>query len=243
MCLPVVAAFVACDAPCASAGLSGIDVNIKQSALAMNDEAIVRYERERSTLGDDKPWLALVPGTSEQWGHHKAPPRALEATGVLISDEFKSRLDRAFKVLAAGDVRFVVVSGGAVDRDRPDYNEAERGRDYLIARGIERARVFIDPIAKSSTANVRNAAKLAQQLGLDRIVILTTMPEAGTLTPADVATQGYYFLYHAVSTFDSRARAQFGYALGSFSRIMLGDAPAITHCNFHPELQADDYGP
>src|SRR5688572_8530414 len=78
--------------------------------------------------------LLLVPGTSQEWGHHKAPPRELEARGVRISAEFAARLDRAYALLQEGAAQELMISGGAIDAERPDYVEAERGREYLIER-------------------------------------------------------------------------------------------------------------
>lgn len=239
-----VLALVACDqSRCIDdPPLLAIDETVRQSAigtLTPNGEALELFQTEHASGVERRYWLALVPGTSEQWGHHKAPP-----LGVMVSDEFATRLDRAADLLTRGEIAFIVVSGGSVDAERPDYNEAERGRAYLIERGVAAQRVFIDPYAEHSTTNVRNADKLAVQLGLDRILIITTMPEGATLAPSDVATQGYYFLYHQVTSFDARAQGDVGYSLGSFSRVFFGDTQAIEHCGFdRAQLAADDYGP
>lgn len=234
----------ACDSPrCADSVVPLVfDETVRQSAigeLTPNSDALELFQSERAGGITAEHWLALVPGTSEQWGHHKAPP-----DGVLISDEYQRRLDRAAGLLFAGHVRFVFVSGGSVDAERPDYNEAERGKQYLVSKGVDARRVFLDPFAEHSTSNVRNADKLAVQLGLERILIVTTMPQGATLGPGDIATQGYYFLYHQISSFDSSAVSHFGYRLGSFARVYFGSEPAIVHCGFDSSrLASDDYGP
>jgi hypothetical protein len=165
-----------------------------------------------------------VPGTSEQWGHHKAPPPDVEAGGARLSDEFRKRLDDASALLQAGAVRFILVSGGAVDPDRPHYVESERGREYLLEtyasswpEGDLSDRILVDPLALHSTTNVRNADKLSVDLGLNRNLVVTTMPTGSTLSAADYATQGFYFLFHKVSSFDARCQADLGYVLGEFS--------------------------
>src|SRR5207249_1746225 len=89
---------------------------------------------ERAAQPERALWLAVVPGSSEQWGHHRAPPPEVEAQGTLISDEFRARLETGWALLDAGTVRFLLVSGGAVDPTRPDYVEATRGRDDLLSR-------------------------------------------------------------------------------------------------------------
>jgi len=59
-----------------------------------------------------------------------------------------------------------------------------------------------------------------------------------------VATQGYYFLYHAISTFDAASHSAFGYKLGSFRRVVLGETVAIEHCGFaKTSLAGVIYGP
>jgi DUF218 domain len=212
-------------------------------------------QMETDDLGS-ADWLVLVPGTSEQWGHHKAPPRDVEARGVFVSDEFAARLERGFNLLQTGVGRYLLISGGAVDENRPDYVEAERGRDYILATFLERwthdeplsDRILLDPYAKRSTTNVRNADKLADELGLHRILIVTTMPERATLKPSDMVTQGYYFLAHSISTFDSRSKSELGYTLGEFHQVQFatGDAveSAIAHCGFATtDLRGDAYGP
>jgi hypothetical protein len=223
---------------------------------APNEAAITLFLTERTTQPDRDLWLALVPGTSEQWGHHKAPPLGIEARGTRLSNEFRHRLDDAWSLLEAGVVRFILVSGGAVDPDRPDYIESERGRDHLLQTYAARwhegdlpARILVDPLALHSTTNVRNADKLSVDIGLNRNLIVTTMPTGATLTAADYATQGFYFLFHKISTFDARCRSDFGYALGEFSlheSASRTGTPVIAlrhHRLSVDRLRQDPYGP
>lgn len=227
---------------------------------APNQEAIALFLEECMVQTDRDLWLAVVPGTSEQWGHHKAPPSDMEARGTRLSDEFRRRLDDAWSLLDAGAVRFLLVSGGAVDPDRPEYIESERGRDYLLETYAGRwpagdlpQRILVDPLALYSTTNVRNADKLAVDLGLHRNVIVTTMPTGSPLSAADYATQGFYFLFHKISTFDARCRSDFGYPLGEFSLYEAASrtgAPghqsivAIRHHRLSvARLRQDPYGP
>jgi hypothetical protein len=224
------------------------------SLRALNPQALERLELERS-LDTPPPehWLALVPGTSEEWGHHRAPPPEVEARGQRISREFADRLDLAYQLLKSGATRFLLLSGGAVDPDRPDYIEAERGRDYLLSRyaasfpGDEplAAHLLVDPLAQTTPENVRNADKLAAELGLVRLLIVTTTPQRATLSLPDLATQGYYLLQHDTSTFDSRCSSELGYKLGGFRRqwVTLPDGSSravIHHCQFNlPSLHGD----
>lgn len=229
-----------------------------QSPLALpNQASIARYLAERGADPMRYLWLAVVPGTSEAWGHHTAPPLDEDPDGTLISDEFKARLDMAFRFLKANVIRFILVSGGAVDGTRPDYVEAERGRGYLLSTyagewagdGPLDERVLVDPLAERSTTNLRNADKLSVDLGLSRNLIVTTMPAYSGFAPAGYATQGFYFLEHETSTFDIRCNDELGYQLGAFSlttaRAQDGDyLEGILHCSFPVEhLRRDEYGP
>ncbi len=226
---------------------------INRRPLALLQRAV---ERERPS----EPLLALVPGTSEQWGHHRAPPYEVEAQGQRISNEFRSRLDRAFRILLSNSVQFLLLSGGAIDPSRPDYVEVERAREYLIAtysatwqsqRSTDdplSEHLLLDPLAQSTPTNVRNADKLAIDVGLNQILIITTMPERSTLSVTDLASQGYYLLYHSISTFDSRSESELGYTLGSFGLRYVstseGEEPSLRHCRFDfAALRRDEYTP
>ncbi len=210
--------------------------------------------------GPSEPLLGLVLGTSEQWGHHTAPPYEVEAQGQRISDEFRTRLDRAFRILESNSVQFLLLSGGAIDPSRPDYVEAERAREYLIGTyeatwhsqrptaGPLNDRLLLDPLAQSTPTNVRNADKLAIDMGLNQLLVITTMPERSTLSVTDLASQGYYLLYHSTSTFDSRSELDLGYTLGSFSLRYVptseGEEPLLRHCRFNfTALGRDEYTP
>jgi hypothetical protein len=235
---------------------------LAESALGdPNRTALASYVRERDRLAARDLWLAVVPGASEQWGHHRAPPAARDENGTLISDTFRARLELALRLLDRDIVRYVLVSGGAVDRRRPEYNEALRGRAWLESQhgptwsggGSLGERIFVDPLACHSTTNLRNAARFALGLGLDRIVIATSMPPGPLLWPRLVpvvgqTNQGWYFLHHRVSTFDLRCRRSIGYTLGTFEWFSRGRGPeridALVLRNLPRErLLADTFGP
>jgi hypothetical protein len=230
---------------------------LRESALGRaNAPALEAFANERARIDRDL-WLAVVPGASEQWGHHRAPPARIDTNATRISDEFIARIDHAMSLLTRDVVRFVLISGGSVDRRRPEYNEAHRGRAHLLSRyaaqwsgpGALADRVLVDPLACHSTTNLRNAARLAVQLGLDRLVIATSMPPTPILWPrllpvVGQTNQGWYFLHHRVSTFDWRCRRTLGYVLGRFEwhaphgirSIVLRDLP-------RERLMRDVYGP
>jgi hypothetical protein len=227
---------------------------------AINARVLARLHAElRATPGRDQ-WMVVVPGESEHWGHHRAPPREEEARGVRIGMEFQLRLERAFRLLERDIVRYVLISGGSIDASRPDYNESHRGREVMLARygrhfrdGALEDRILLDPEAHHSTTNLRNAAKLCVELGIDRMLIATTMPPTPLLWPVLVpvlyqTSQGWYFLHHRVSTFDWRCRRELGYTLGTFEWFEHGEGreriTAIALKTLPADrLKADQFGP
>ena len=158
-------------------------------------------------------------------------------------------------------MRSVLLSGGSIDARRPDYNEALRGREHMLGlygaafggREALAARILVDPLAHHSTTNLRNAARLCTDLGLDRALIATTMPPNPWLWPAGLpvayqTNQGWYFLHQHVSTFAWRCRRALGYTLGEFAwfetRVAGERVTAIAHTDLPRErLLRDEYGP
>ena len=252
------------DAVGQGASVSAVPEALARSSIGReNARGLDPLLRERRGGIDPAFWIVVAPGASEQWGHHRAPPADQEVSGTRISHEFSMRLLRAFGFLERGVARFVLISGGAVDGTRPDYNEAHRGRDAMLAmfaarwkaRAGERLadRILVDPLARHSTTNLRNVDKLCVELGIDRLLIATTMPPTRLLWPVLLpvlyqTSQGWYFLHHRLSTFDWRCRRELGYALGTFEWFEHGRDRAritgIAHRAFPRErLQGDDYGP
>lgn len=208
--------------------------------LTENAIPIKIFKKEKKKFPLQKYWIALVPGSSEQWGHHKAPPAQLEKQNIFISDDFKNRLNQAAILLQNGIVRFILVSGGAVDSERPDYVEAYRGADYLrsvIKDTSLHSRILIDSFAFTSVTNIRNAEKLCVDLGLDHYLIVSR-----------AFFQSSYFLFHHFG-FDRRSKKMIGYTLGEFTRIQLlqiqmnDSVEIIENSNFNIErLKLDQYG-
>src|SRR5258708_36961442 len=98
-----------------------------------------------STTSSKEYWIEMVPGSAEAKGHHGA------WDGPGVEGVYQARLDHARRILQAGRVRFIFVSGGSIDPKRPDYNEGYRGRAYFGAGNGSRTR---DPqLGKTTKAN------------------------------------------------------------------------------------------
>jgi hypothetical protein len=125
------------------------------------------------------------------------PPRD-DPDGTRISDEFRDRLEMAWLFLAQGTVRFVLVSGGAVDpaiaptTSRPPavaLTSSPTHASAWVGEAPLAEHIFVDPLAEHSTTNVRNADKLSVDLGLSRNLIVTTLPARSGLAAAGLTAR------------------------------------------------------
>ena len=182
-------------------------------------------------------WFITVMGESEQWGHHKAPPRG---SNYLVSDNFATRLDNAYQIWKGGTARFIMITGGAVDEERPDYVEAVNGRQYLLETyGFESpdlsSHIMIDRVSLFSHTNILNTDQFYHQLGVGSSLISTNMPDnkMPLLTFRGLDSQGFYLTHQHLSTFSFRARSKTGINLGQFDRVEMqinGETiPFISH--------------
>ena len=242
---------------------------LRASAIYHVREADNRTPLEQLLQRDlpNKPWpefwVALVPGSSEANGHHRAwVPKSPDDT--LVEPEYCARLRHAYRLLDAGIVSYVMVSGGSIDDAAPDYNEGLRGRQQLLdecagafasspSSGGDAlaSRVIVDPFAIHSVSNVRNADRVAAFLGLDRLLVVTT---------SGFAKQGWWLTNDPlIGSFNSACNSQLGYRLGTFTQLDPGPdggnifgtgardgAPpqpfateVILHWNVNPQVMTD----
>ena len=112
------------------------------------------------------------------------------------------RLERAAELLDEGRAATVIVSGGAVHS--PD-NEALLMREWLVARGVDAASILVDPCARHTTTNLRNAG---------RILLAAGATEAHIVSSGD---QLFYLAHPWRSTFHLRCLTQLGYRVGELA--------------------------
>ena len=111
------------------------------------------------------------------------------------------RLEQAAVDVAAGLAATIIVSGGAV---HSVDNEAVLMRDWLIARGVDRARILVEPCARHTTTNLRNAGRMVLAAGADEALVVTN------------GRQDYYLAFPWRSSFHLRCLVELGYRVGSF---------------------------
>lgn len=132
---------------------------------------------ERTNAGSHRPLLegdnaaaaSLVPGIDWQktpysallvFGH--GAQDAQSRTGPLTHIRLRIAADR----FARGAAPFVIVSGGNVHPDRTPFNEATEMKRLLVTHhGVPADRIFIEPHARHTTTNMRNAARLMLSAG------------------------------------------------------------------------------
>lgn len=162
--------------------------------------ALARRQERRGGSYD----VLIVPGYT--------PP---EAARPLQLEEIRPAVDRVKAALAdykAGLAPFVLVSGGSVYPSGTPYNEGLMMREFLLERGVPAERVLVDPHARHSTTNLRNAGRMMRALGLSRGLIVTGYERA-------MFSQQFYFANPTLSTFLMRCQMTLGYSVGELKDV------------------------
>jgi hypothetical protein len=152
------------------------------------------------------PFL-IVPGYTPRWGWRGGlHPKALR------------RLERACADLAAGVAPMVIVSGGAVYS--PD-NEAMLMREWLVDHGVAPSQILVEPCARHTTTNLRNAGRMVLARGhTEALVVSSDLP---TWRPGRrgwrFAEQSYYLGFPWLSSFHLRCLVELGYRVGELTWV------------------------
>jgi hypothetical protein len=107
------------------------------------------------------------------------PGAGNDLPGFRLSPEGKLRDEIAAKRFREGKAPFVLVSGGFVHPSQTEFSEAiEMKRDLITRFGIPPGAILIDPHARHTTTNMRNAARLMYRYGMpfDKKALVTTDP-------------------------------------------------------------------
>jgi hypothetical protein len=126
------------------------------------------YQRVGTTRFADYPYsVILVPGEGP------------EETNVHLSPVGKLRLELAVRRYKARLAPFLLVSGGYVHPKMTPYSEAiEMKRCLMDDFGIPESAIIVDPHARHTTTNLRNAARLLFRYGFpfDKAGIIVSDP-------------------------------------------------------------------
>lgn len=114
-----------------------------------------------------------------------------EIEGMPLSPGGKYHLRLAAEQFAKGEAAFIIVSGGRAHPFNTPFTEAVEMRAALIERyGIPADRIVIDPHARHTTTNMRNAARLLMDMGApltqNTLVVCNPVQSANIESPAFV---------------------------------------------------------
>jgi hypothetical protein len=163
-------------------------------ALEENRAALAEVHRYRAGPRADYDVL-IVPGYSDD-----TPADVPHAIA-------RERLLRAVITWRNGGAPFILVSGGSVRPADNPVNEALAMKRYLVAGGVGPEHILLEPCARHSTTNLRNAGRMMIQTGLLRGRIVTSVDQA------------FYFMRPRSSTFYSRCLRELGYMVGKVWRV------------------------
>ncbi|HEX2969363.1 MAG TPA: YdcF family protein [Bacteroidales bacterium] len=156
-----------------------IPVNTAMEALHLNqrDEA-ARYE----PLNDGMNRQAYLNIPKTDWNNYKyssilVPGQGPEVEGVIIDSLSIVRSEMAAKAFKDGLAPFIIVSGGHVHPNKTPYSEAVEMKKYMVGKlGLPDNAIFIEPHARHTTTNLRNAGRIVFRFGIpaDKKILITT---------------------------------------------------------------------
>ena len=138
--------------------------------------------------------LMIVPGYT--------PDDATKPLGT-VHPIAAARLDHAVELYRNGASNLILVSGGNVHPAHTPHNEALTMKAYLLERGLSESAVVVEPCARHSTTNLRNAGRFMLKFHLRTALVVTSVDQA------------FYFANGRLSSFEIRSRAELGYMVGS----------------------------
>lgn len=207
--------FVSAPAPHADGALwaycvppAGLDLDAENAAGL----ATVRDFASRHVTGYD---LIVVPGYT--------PLDATEPTPT-VHPTAAARLDDAIAAYQRGLAPVILVTGGSVHPDGTPFNEAVLMKRYLVSQKVPAGAVIIEPCARHSHTNLRNAGRFMMSYGLLTALVITSVDQA------------FYFANPKMSGFDERCVVDLGYQVGTFQTQQDG------HVAFRPSDQVRTRG-
>jgi len=208
-------------------------------SLRFSSELILLNHRDEASryepmeLGENAPAFQHV--KTVEWAQYPysvivVPGAGNDRPGVNLSPAGRLRDELAAKRFRAGKAPFLIVSGGFVHPIRTEFSEAiEMKRDLMTRFGIPADAIIVDPHARHTTTNMRNAARLIYRYGIpfDKTALVTTDPWQSQSIES--------------STFDKRCMDELGYVPQKIlSRISAFD---LTFLPMRASLQANPLEP
>jgi hypothetical protein len=123
--------------------------------------------------------VKTVPWAKYPYSVIVVPGAGNDQPGVSLSPTGRLRDELAAKRFRDGKAPFLIVSGGFVHPIRTEFSEAiEMKHDLMTRFGIPADSIIVDPHARHTTTNMRNAARLIYRYGIpfDKTALVTTDP-------------------------------------------------------------------
>jgi hypothetical protein len=183
--------------PSLALALRLLDINWRDEAGRLEPmhlgENVAAYKRVANVKWAEFPYtVALVPGAGLS--------DDMEKENHAISPMGKQIIEIAARRYFAHKVAFIIVSGGYVHPKYTRFAEAvEMKRALMRDFKVPEDAILIDPHARHTTTNIRNAARLMFRYGIP------------TDRPALITTQSYHLDSIAAPTFDERNELELGY--------------------------------
>nr|WP_274615695.1 YdcF family protein [Sphingomonas sp. ACRSK] len=201
--------------PSVELGLALLDVNDRTDASGF----------EPIDGGDNAAAMARARGLD--WSRYRYTAIVLTGIGPEVPDmplspggKYHVRL--AANRFAEGDAPFIIVSGGRAHPHGTPHNEAVEMRRALIGRyGVPAEAIVIEPYARHTTTNLRNATRRLMALGapLDREALIVCNPDQSRMIESPA--------------FGGRNRRELGYEPGVIGRRL-----SPTELTFRPDLRS-----
>lgn len=171
----------------AAASDRGAPIDVDRLNAGASRRLVARSTREREVA-----WPVVV-----------CPGYASDDQTAPLHPTARARVVEAARVLRAERALVVLVTGGNVHPPGTPYNEALELRRALLELGVEPDRIAVDPYARHSTTNLRNAGRFLLAHGLERALVSTSRG------------QSFYFGHPWLSTYHLRCLLSLGYTVGS----------------------------
>jgi hypothetical protein len=129
--------------------------------------------------GENAAALATIP--SIDWAKYPFAADVIPGLGPTddspLAEGGRARADLAAQRYFAKVAPLIVLSGGHVHPDRTKYSEAIEMKRYLVEkRAVPASAILVDPHARHTTTNLRNASRLLLRYGVpaERPVVVTS---------------------------------------------------------------------
>ena len=146
--------------------------------VAAERDGAARYEP--LAMGENAAALARVASvdfTAFRFVAIVVPGQGPDDAVTALNPAGRQRADAAADRYQAGVAPFLLLTGGHVHPDRTTFSEAIEMKRYLMeVRAIPESAILVDPYARHTTTNLRNATRLLVRGGFptDRPVLVTS---------------------------------------------------------------------